>query len=152
MNWNQNKSITLSQLCIVLFALLLGALDVGGYWLTGWFVRFSQPLAPGRDQVMLLIVLYLCSILGWVLLYALWRLLGRLRVGDVFSSGNVRLLRMTSWCCLGACGICLVGGVVCYPLLGLIAIAAGFVGLIVRIVKNVFEQAIAMKDELDFTI
>ena len=34
----------------------------------------------------------------------------------------------------------------------LIAIAAGFMGLIVRIVKNVFEQAITMKDELDLTV
>ncbi len=32
------------------------------------------------------------------------------------------------------------------------SIAAGFMALIVRIVKNVFEQAIRMKDELDYTI
>jgi hypothetical protein len=39
-----------------------------------------------------------------------------------------------------------------YPLLLLVAIAAGFMGLIVRIVKNAFQQAIAMKDELDYTV
>ena len=33
-----------------------------------------------------------------------------------------------------------------------IALAAGFTGLIVRVVKNVFQQAIAMKDELDLTV
>ena len=33
-----------------------------------------------------------------------------------------------------------------------VAIAAGFVGLIVRVIKNVFAEAIALKDENDFTI
>ena len=34
----------------------------------------------------------------------------------------------------------------------LCVIVAGFTGLIVRVVKNVFQQAIAMKDELDLTV
>ncbi|MFR1758596.1 MAG: DUF2975 domain-containing protein, partial [Christensenellaceae bacterium] len=59
--------------------------------------------------------------------------------------------RITSWCCFGACLICFASSFYCLPIL-LIAIAAGFMGLIVRIVKNVFEQAITMKDELDLTV
>ena len=34
----------------------------------------------------------------------------------------------------------------------LVAAAAAFVGLILRVVKNVFEQAVTLKDENDFTI
>ena len=33
-----------------------------------------------------------------------------------------------------------------------VAIAAGFMALLVRIVKNIFQQAIDMKAELDLTI
>ena len=56
-----------------------------------------------------------------------------------------------SWCCVGAGLICLVSGVYYLPFAA-IAIAAGFMALIVRIVKNVFRQAILMKDDLDLTI
>ena len=37
-------------------------------------------------------------------------------------------------------------------LLGFVAAAAGFMGLVVRIVRNVFAQAIPMRDELDLTV
>ena len=39
MDMNSDKSISLSQCCVVLFALLLAALDIGGYWFVGFFIR-----------------------------------------------------------------------------------------------------------------
>ena len=33
-----------------------------------------------------------------------------------------------------------------------LAVAAGFMALIVRVLKNAFEQAVRMKDELDYTV
>jgi hypothetical protein len=47
------------------------------------------------------------------------------------------------------CGVAAVW--YCLPML-VIAGAAGFMGLIVRIVKNIFRQAIDMKNELDYTV
>jgi chromate transport protein ChrA len=82
---------------------------------------------------------------------SLHRLLGNIRGGIVFARENVKELRRTSWCCFGVCAICLLSTAYYMPFL-LISVAAGFVGLIVRIVKNTFEQAIAMKEELDFTV
>ncbi len=38
MNQNRNNSIFLSQICVILFALLLLTLDIGGWWLAKWFV------------------------------------------------------------------------------------------------------------------
>ena len=52
---------------------------------------------------------------------------------------------------MAACLLCLVSAWYYLPWL-LVAVAAGFMALIVRIVKNCFAQAAAMKDELDFTI
>ena len=78
-------------------------------------------------------------------------LLRNLRQGIVFDSRNVRLLGIVSICCFIACAVCLVGCARIF-FLGFVALAAGFVGLIVRIVKNVFSAAIDMRSELDLTV
>ncbi len=149
MNWSRDKSITLSQLCLLGFALLLLALDLGAYWLSAWFTGLRQMAAP--LNLALMTTVYLCSVFAWPLLWSMWRLLGNLRRELVFVPENVRRLRAVSWCCVGAALICLASCLYYLPFL-FVAAAAGFMALIVRIVKNVFEQAIAMKAELDLTI
>ena len=47
--------------------------------------------------------------------------------------------------------VCLVSCLYYLPFIA-VAIAAGFMALIVRIIKNIFQQAIDMKAELDLTI
>lgn len=149
MNWSKTSSLTLSQVCVAIFMLLLAALDVGCYWAVQWFcgLRRMQP----QLSALMMVTVYLCSVFGWVLLARLWVLLKNLRAQRVFEAQNVKLLRQVSWCCAAACGICLASSVYYLPF-ALIAIAAGFMALIVRIVKNVFQQAIEMKSELDFTV
>ena len=71
--------------------------------------------------------------------------------GEIFTADNVRRLRIVSWCCVGAALLCLVSALY-YPSFLLVTAAAGFMCLIVRVVKNVFQQAISMKSELDLTI
>ena len=39
MNWSKNSSIELSRICVVLFMILLAALDIGCYWAVQWFVE-----------------------------------------------------------------------------------------------------------------
>ncbi len=151
MNWNQNKSVTLSRVCVVIFGALLAALDASAYWTIGYFMDLSN-LLSGAQYLHLLILFYLCSIAGWAALWSLWRLLKGIRKGLVFVPENVALMRAVSWCCFAVGILCAAGTVTVYPLLLLAAVAAGFMGLIVRIVKNAFEQAISMKDELDFTV
>ena len=38
MNWSKDRSIALSRGCVVLFMVLLAALDIGCYWAVKWFV------------------------------------------------------------------------------------------------------------------
>lgn len=151
MNWNQNKSILLSRICIIAFAVLLAAIDIGAYWLVAWLISISSVLGGLQNSNLLFVIIYSCSILAWILLFSLWKLLQNMKAGIIFQADNVRYLRLTSWCCFGVCAICCTGTFFYVPMI-LIAIAAGFIGLIVRIVKNVFEQARAMKEELDFTV
>lgn len=149
MDWNENKSVRLSQACVVIFAVLLLLLDVFCYAAVGWFIRLRS--MPWQTGVLMMVTIYLCSVFGWILLWKLWRLLANIRAQVVFDVRNVALLRAVSWCCVGAGLICLVSGVYYLPF-AVIAVAAGFMALIVRIVKNVFQQAILMKDDLDLTI
>lgn len=149
MNWNTNKSIILSQVCVAVFALLLAALDIGAYWAVGWYIGLRG--MAWQQGAGMTATIYLCSVFGWLLLWQMWRLLGNIRRGEVFIPGNVRCLRLVSWCCVGAGAVCLASSFFYLPFAA-VAIAAGFMALIVRIVKNVFEQAIRMKDELDYTI
>lgn len=149
MNWSKNSSIRLSQVCVVVFAVLLAALDLGGYWAVRWFCGLRRMAWP--QNILMMITIGSCSVFGWILLVRLWQLLKNIRLQLVFELQNVSLLRQVSWCCVGAGAICLVSSLYYLPFL-VVALAAGFMALIVRIVKNIFQQAIAMKNELDLTV
>lgn len=149
MNWNESKSVLLSQICVGVFAALLLLLDVFCYVAVRWFIRLRG--MPWKTGILMMVTIYLCSIFGWILLWKLWRLLRNIRAQIVFDLENTAFLRAVSWCCAGAGAICFASCWYYLPFLA-IAVAAGFMALIVRIVKNVFEQAILMKDDLDLTI
>lgn len=150
-SWTNNNSLTLSRVLVGAFAACLLALDVGGWWLLRWLTAAISGGAGQRDFVTLVVCLYLGSVPAYALLLSMNRLLANLQAGQVFTEGNVKLLRRVSLCCFAGGIICLLGGAQIFSLL-FITLAAFFVGLIVRIVENVFRQAISMKDELDFTV
>ena len=153
MRLSNEQSIRLSKVCVWLFMILLAALDLGCYWAVDWFIG-TRPVLLGfglREGLLMMSTIYLGSAPAWVLLINLHRLLGALAAGQVFVPVNVARLRRVSWCCTAACLLCLISAFYYLPWL-LVAVAAGFMALIVRIVKNCFAQAAAMKDELDFTI
>ena len=91
MNWSKNSSIELSRICVVLFMILLAALDIGCYWAVQWFVEIR--LMYWQYGVLMMVTIYLCSGFGWVLLVRLWQLLQNIRAQLVFDAKNVRLLR-----------------------------------------------------------
>ena len=77
MNWSKNSSIELSRICVVLFMILLAALDIGCYWAVQWFVEIR--LMYWQYGVLMMVTIYLCSGFGWVLLVRLWQLLQNIR-------------------------------------------------------------------------
>lgn len=159
MNWNQDKSVKLSFVCVWLFAVLLFLVDAAAiYFLTVTLISRSFPsfltlpavYNPPRIYALPVIAL-LFSVPAWVALWQLRKILLNFRNDRVFEADTVRHMRIASWCCVGAAVVCLAGGFI-FPTLFVLALAAAFMGLIVRIVKNSFEAAIRMKDELDLTI
>ena len=150
MNWSKNKSVKLSMICIWIFAALLLAADVSAVGMAKWYADIR--LYGGAPYVVLLCgTIYLLSVPAWICLWNLRKLLLNIRDGQTFVEENVRYLRTVSWCCAAAAAICLVSGFYYLPFF-IVAIAAAFMMLIVRIVKNVFRQAVDMKSELDLTI
>ena len=88
----------------------------------------------------------------FAVLLNLFRLLGRVEKGAVFVAENVRSLRRIALCCALAALICIPAGAVLYFPFACMGIAAGFMALIVQVLKNTFAQAVRMKDELDLTV
>ena len=152
MLWDRDKSLLLSRICVIVFMVLLAALDLGGWWLAGRAALLSRSLRQLASPVLwLLLTLYSASIPGWILLWKLLCLLGNLRRGEVFTESSIRCLRLSCWCCTAAFAIFAVSTAY-YFVFGFFAAAAGFMALIIHIIKNVFEQALRMKAELDLTI
>ena len=149
MDWNKDKSVRLTTVFTVLLAAALLAADILGFLWMPWFISVSA-IDPGHLPL-LSATIYTGSVFAWICLYSMLKLLRAIRGGDVFTADNARLLRIISWCCAGACLVFLASSLY-YPPFIVIATAAGFMMMIVRIVKNSIQQATGMKTELDLTV
>lgn len=97
------------------------------------------------------IIVYLAMIPAAVILIMLNRLLSNIRNEKVFERKNVSCLRIISYCCFVIAGLSLV--MAYWRLLaGVVFIAFAFVGLLLRVLKNVFEQAVVLREENDLTV
>lgn len=148
--WNGEKSISLSKLCILLFMCVLIVTVVSAPWLTRWFLGFSRTGLKGTESFFLATI-YAGSVPAAYLLYSLLRLIRRIEVEQVFIIENVERLRRIYWSCFAGAGISFVSVFYYFPWV-FVAVAAGFMGLIVRVVKNVVAQAVALQNEIDYTV
>ena len=89
--------------------------------------------------------------LAYIALYSLLKLLFNIKKDRIFISQNVTYLRIISWCCFAVAVVTLVGGIHYIPYL-VIAVAAAFVGLMLRVVKNVMQNAVEINQENELTI
>ncbi len=147
--WNSNKSLIATSICtkvtigIVIMIILTAPLMVKGY--VSYASKDPYVIRP------LVATVYACAVPGLAAMIALNKLLKNIRKKEVFTEKNVKLLRLLSWCSFAVSGILFVSGFY-YLMFLLIAFAAAFFGLILRVVKNVIEQAVMIKNENDFTI
>lgn len=148
--WNDKKSLNLSKLCLLFFMLGLIATIVTAPWLTRWFLDFSRADLQGTE-FFFLATIYAGSIPAGALLYNLYGLLRRIDEDQVFIPKNVDYLRRISWSCFIGASIGVVSAVYYFPW-AFVAVAASFMGLIVRVVKNVVAKAVELQNEVDYTI
>ena len=97
------------------------------------------------------VCVYLAMIPAGIILWLLNYLLSNIKKEKVFEHINVKYLRIISYCCFAVAGISLVMSV--WRILAFfVALAFAFVGLLMRVLKNVFEQAVYLKEENDLTV
>ncbi len=154
--WNKDKSVFLSiSACIFFTVVLTLAVFFSPTAIEFWFQRFRGWEADGEAMGNMLILFSACFYpsvpFAYITLYSLLKLLGNIRKDEVFTRQNVRYLRRISWCCITVSAITLVGGFFYLPFL-FIFVCAAFVGLMLRVVKNVMQSATELKEENELTI
>lgn len=148
--WNGEKSITLSKLSVLVFAVMLFCTILTAPWLVRWLMDFSRADLVGKE-VFFLSTIYIGSVPAAVLLFCLYRLLRHIEIGEVFIAANVEYLRRISWSSFAGAIISFASIPYYFPW-AFVAVAAAFMGLIVRVVKNVVAQAVELKNESELTI
>ena len=144
--WKPRHSITLSLVITYLSAAAL----LASMFFAQRLIELLLGLPPSYARGYAL-VFYFCCPAGWAALGSLLKILHNLRAGRVFVQQNVKLLRLLSWCFVF---VALVSFASIYwlPSLLIVGIAAAFLGLILRVVKNVIAQAMQLREENDLTI
>lgn len=149
MKWSRDNSIVLSKVCILAFA---GMAILSAVWLPMVLEGIVRRRGWGvEERAFFLASFYSLMVPAAIALGYLYRLLVNIGRDEVFVDANVKCLRKISWACYLAAAICLVSVFYYLPFV-IPAAAAGFMGLILRVVKNVFAEAVSIKQECDFTI
>lgn len=157
MNWTKDKSIALSKICVFIFAALGIVLNIYIHHNIRSIItrRMYIPLSEGgllkQYIIFAHIALYILDILAYTALPLLYKLLCNIHRSEVFIEANVKYLRLLSWCCFIASFICFILTFFYIPFILLVA-GGSFMGLILRIIKNVFTEAIEIKQENEYTI
>lgn len=150
--WNFKRSITLSIAVSFIIGALLAFCTFALPGLFEWYFDAAHSIEP---PVMLyktvLICFYICLPFAFGALICLLKILFAIKGGEIFTNANIGRLRILSWCCFAISITTLIGGWFYYPLL-LIAAAAGFIGLILRVIKNVIYSAKILREENELTI
>lgn len=154
--WNSMRSVKLSLVCTRLVIMLVAISAAVVAMPAG---RSVLLLAFGRADTydfavepLILGLYYVCCVPAVAALLLLDRLLSNIMRGKVFTEGNVKALRIISWCCFAEAFILAAAALYFAPILFAVAVVTAFFGLILRVVKNVIEAAVALKAENDFTI
>ena len=154
--WNNNRSLFLSRVLTIAAAGVAVFVAFFIPTIAEWYQYEMTVEAAGildRETMYLpmCITLYVCDALALAALWNLHVLLGNIRKDEVFIPKNTSCLRRISWICMVAGAVCIIFGLwsSIFAFVGMVAI---MFGLIMRVLKNVFEKAVEIKSENDFTI
>ncbi|WP_164470909.1 DUF2975 domain-containing protein [Vaginisenegalia massiliensis] len=150
---HENTSILLTKICLAIFFIVAILMLFNGPYLVAQFDGRSTPLFGGDlRRNLLLLSGYICGGLALLFISSFYRLIDRIGRDQVFTSENVTCLRYIGWEIQVVTLIALIMGLTCYLPLLAIAVAGGFMVLVLRVVRNAFGKAVAMQDELTYTI
>ena len=152
-----NKLSTVISLCLTL--ILLAALCVLAVWLpmvVDSMINVTDNIGnrgaiTNSERVFVLADAYVMVAVAFVAVILLFFLLRAVLLERIFTESATRLIASISWCCFAEGMLFLAIGYYFQLAFG-VAVAACFVGLCLRVVKNVIAEATRIKSENDFTI
>ncbi len=148
---NKNFSVLFSISVTFVVLICLIGLTAALPFLVRLYLMNVHPALLEISYTAILINLYAVLPPAYLADIALLRLLQLVRQEAVFSEKAVSCLRLISWCCFAETVIfAVLAGFFWLSLL--LSFATLFMGLILRVVKNVIEEAAAIKDENDWTV
>lgn len=144
----KNRSLTFSLAFTTIFAIALAILTFGGPWVVEFICEKFH-----REYLIkfLTVITYLAVPAGWGTIIILFRILINVDKGEIFIESNSKYLTTLSRLCLYVGILCGVATFKFFVFL-LISISALFIGLIVRVVRNIINQASLIKEENDMTV
>lgn len=145
----EKRSIAITSVLIKIAIVLCTA----ALFLMPYAAKMYEQISFQRDNVTvpLLITFYVCAAFGFVILFVLNKLIKNIGSEKVFIDENVKLLKILSYCCFAIAIVTLIFARF-RILVFVITFAAAFIGLILRVIKNCFTEAIRLREENDFTI
>ena len=145
----QNKAVKFSLAAVWFFLIAAVGLAIAMPWLVRWYTDLRHVRDSGR--IAILAAYYGCLPFALAALVCLRKLLRNIRDEKAFLPENSRLMAVVSWCCAAVAAVTLA---CCrwYPPLGFVTVSMAFIFLIVRVVRNCFIVAIALKEENSLTI
>ena len=145
----EKRSIAITSVLIKIAIVLCAA----ALFLMPYAAKMYEQISFQQDNVTvpLLIAFYVCAAFGFVILFVLNKLIKNIGSEKVFIDENVKLLKILSYCCFAIAVVTLIFARF-RILVFVITFAAAFIGLILRVIKNCFTEAIRLREENDFTI
>lgn len=113
-----------------------------------WYDMYSN-----KDSIFVqfVILVYLAMIPAAIILVKLNTLLSNIQKEKIFEHDNVTCLRVISYCCFIIAALAAI--MIYWRILSVVVVVSfGFVGLLLRVLKNVFEQAVLLREENDLTV
>jgi len=154
--WNSKRSIILTKFCILALMLVSVIMMFCGKYLISRFLILTGgakiDISNEFSFYIITFISYMLGIIALLTLFCMLRFIVNLENDLVFVPQNIKWLRFISYGCLSAGLLLIIATVVYHKLFLVLSLAALFMMLIVRVIKNAFEQAVEMKEELDLTI
>ncbi len=151
--WNKDKSLILSRILTTVGAVLTLFIMVYIPTVAEWYESFIEGygLIEGSIMTPMSLCMYFTGVMIIVVTILLYKLLTNIKNDRVFVKENTACLRGISWAFMGM-GLALGIFTLWRYVFVAFAFAAVFIGLVMRVLKNVFEKAVELKSESDYTI
>ena len=153
----ENKLIDIIRMtkaaCVIFIGLVLAA-DIFGYIICKYvvYVWAAQPrINYDTDVAVTTTIFYICTLCVYVLLFSVFRLVNNMSKDIVFDSCNTKLMGYITLM-LVLIGLFCTVELFFWNGSFFLSVISWFMALIVQCVRVVFDKAISMKDELDYTV